>query len=128
VFSTGILHVNSAYPEIVCGAYAQARRTLLCDFRLTRGPTVIGSFRVEFDKATSDQQSRELPYIVLNVDTLLEELRALRPAPRSIKLRGYYHAPAPTATLPLSQVIMAFARIDKGDGSSVADVTVDLPA
>jgi SAM-dependent methyltransferase len=49
VFSSGMLHLNSRYRDIVRSAYAQARRLLLCDFRLTYGPDVTGRFHVNFD-------------------------------------------------------------------------------
>jgi SAM-dependent methyltransferase len=127
VFSSGILHVNSHYQDIVRAAYAQARGLLLCDFRLTWGPDVVGRFRVNFDESSRPSAQADLPYLVLNVDRLVTELRALQPAPRSVTIRGYYHAPAASADLPLSRVLMAFARIEKGRVGDSTTVTVDLP-
>lgn len=113
VFSTGILHLNSHYKEIVRSAYNLCSRYLLCDFRLTEGPTVIGEFDVNFDgKSTSEHP---LPYIVVNVKELTDFLRSLSPRPISIQAKGYVHAPSPMARISLREVIMVFFLIRKGD-------------
>ena len=128
VFSSGILHLNSRSRDIVRAGYAQARRTLLCDFRMSWGPTLVGTFRVAFDPAAGgDGRPRELPYIVLNVDEVVTELRALEPPPQAITIRGYYHPPAAAADVPLARVLMAFVRIDKGEAITVPQVVIDLP-
>ena len=125
VFSSGMLHLNSRYREIVRSAYAQARHLLVCDFRLTFGPAVTGRCRVPFDEPPTGAPT--LPYLVLNVDELIAMLRALDPPPRSIALRGYAHAPTAMADLPLASVLMAFARIEKGRPGEATTVTIDLP-
>lgn len=129
VFSSGILHLNTRYLDIVRAAYAQTRRLLVCDFRLTYGPDVIGRFHVKFGKSTGAAETtpRILPYLVLNLDGLVADLRALEPAPGSIDIRGYYHSPTPSADLPLSKVLMAFVRIEKGQSGGSTRVTTDLP-
>ena len=80
VHSSGILHLNSRYKEIVSAGYEQASRFLLCDFRLTRGPRVEGTFRLEFERGGTARSV--LPHIVPTVDELLAMLGALSPAPR----------------------------------------------
>lgn len=130
VYISGILHVNSEYRRIVQAAYEQAKRQLICDFRLTWGSSVTGRFHVNFDQqAGEENQKTPLPYHVLSVDTLLSDLRSLNPPPAAIRLRGYYHKPADTAELPMKQLIVAFASLEKaptGTGGTTV-VTTDLP-
>jgi SAM-dependent methyltransferase len=126
VHSSGILHLNSRYEEIVRSCYAQARRYLACDFRLTPGPRVEGTFTLEFQPAGG--QRPVLPYIVLNVDELVALLTELRPAPRAIRLRGYYHPPSSMADLPIDRVLMAAVLVEKGPlGGGGTEITIDLP-
>lgn len=123
VFCTGILHVNSYYREIVRGAYGQARRFLLCDFRLTWERTVIGKLRVDFE---GTGHSTELPYIILNLDELLEDLKTLIQTPIAITVRGYPHAVSEVARGVPSEVIMAFALIEKGSTTTTPRIEVDI--
>ena len=126
VHSSGILHLNSRYEEIVRACYAQARRYLACDFRLTPGPRVEGTFTLEFQPA--DGTRPVLPYIVLNVDELVAVLSGLRPAPRAVRLRGYYHPPSPMAELPIDHVLMTAVLVEKGPvGEDGTSITIDLP-
>ncbi|HSP16242.1 MAG TPA: class I SAM-dependent methyltransferase [Thermoanaerobaculia bacterium] len=126
VYSTGILHLNSRWRDIVRSAYEQAERWLLCDFRLTAGPSVAGTMRVEFDGQTSDAV---LPYFVVNIQEMLKFLESLWPAATLIRARGYYHAAAGTAVLPLSRVLMAFFLIEKGSvGNANTRLELDLPS
>ena len=125
VHSSGILHLNSRYAEIVSSGYEQASRYLLCDFRLTRGDRVEGTFKVEFEP---DEEPRSvLPYIVPNVDELLAMLAALSPAPSRVRLHAYYHPPSPMASIPLAQVLMTVVLVDKGDGHARTEMDLDLP-
>lgn len=123
VFSTGILHLNSRYRDIVDACYAQARRFLLCDFRLTRGAAVTGTFHVKF----SDGNETPLPYVVLNVDEAVTWLASLTPRPRRIRAYGYYHAPSAMASVPLTQVLMAFFLVEKGPMADTTDISLELP-
>jgi SAM-dependent methyltransferase len=127
VFSSGMLHLNSQYREIVRAAYRQTRHLLVCDFRLTFGPAVTGRFRVDFGDRPAADVVRTLPYFVLNVEELVADLQSLDPPPRALTLRGYAHAPAATAELPLSTVLMAFVRLEKGRPGDTTAVTIDLP-
>ena len=113
VFSTGILHLNSHYREVVRSAYNLCSRYLLCDFRLTEGPGVIGEFDVNFDGKNIPEHP--LPYIVMNVKEATDFLRSLRPKPASIQAKGYAHTPSPMARISLTEVIMAFFLIRKGN-------------
>lgn len=126
VHSTGILHVNSRFKEIVAACYRQARRYLVCDFRATWGPHIEGTFSLAFDPALAARP--ELPYVVLNVRELTDFLRGLKPTPEEICIRGYYHPPSPMASVALARVLMAAVALHKptdGDGRGV--VTLDLP-
>lgn len=127
VHCSGVLHLNSRYPDIVRAMWAQARRWLLCDFRLTRGPSLIGSFEVRFG---DERGIRSLPYIVLNIDDLVGFLTGLAPAPAVVRARGYYHPPSAMATVACDNVLMTFFLIEKAadvatGGTPVLDL--DLP-
>ena len=124
VHSSGILHLNSCYVEIVRACYEQTRRLLLCDFRMTRGPALVGSMRLDFGGTVV---AGELPYFVVNVDELLDLLKSLTPMPRLIRCRGYYHPPSAAALLPLNEVLMAFFLIEKGRGDGPPRVELELP-
>lgn len=124
VYSGGILHLNSRYADIIRAGYAQARRFLLFDLRLTYSRTVRGSLRLEFKAGPAEPSP--LPYFALNVEEALGLLRSLQPKPRHIRARGYYHAPSPMATLGLSRVMMAFFLVEKGDGTSPCEVDLDI--
>ncbi len=122
VHLSGLLHLNSGHREMLRSAYAQSRKYVLCDFRLTDGPPVTGLFRVAFGEGPSTAAA--LPYVVLNASSLVEELRALAPAPAAIRGKGYWHAPSADADVPLKEVLMAFFLIEKGPAA--AETTVDL--
>lgn len=125
VHLSGLLHLNSRHRDLLRSAYEQAEKYVLCDFRLTDGPPVTGTFRVAFGEAASD--APRLPYIVLNVSSLTEELRSLVPAPAAIRGKGYWHAPSGDADVPLKEVLMAFFLIEKGTGASAPVVDLAFP-
>lgn len=112
VFSTGMLHLNSNYKEIVRSAYNLCSKYLLCDFRLTEGPAVIGELNVNFDSKSTPKHP--LPYIVVNVKELTDFLRNLSPSPVFIQAKGYAHAPSTMARIPSREIIVAFFLIRKG--------------
>ena len=70
VYLSGVLHLNSGYAKMLKACYRQARRFLLADFRLTRGRAVQGRFPI-------DPARPALPYLVLNVNRWLADLRAI---------------------------------------------------
>lgn len=113
VFSSGVLHLNSHYQEIVRSGYRLCAKYLLCDFRLTEGQTVIGEFDINFDGKSAPQQP--LPYIIVNVADLVDFLKSLNPTPAFIRAKGYPHPPSRMAKVSLVEVIMAFFLIGKGD-------------
>lgn len=125
VHSSGILHLNSRYEDIVAACYGQCSRYLLCDFRLTRRPRVEGTFTLAFDQ---DAEPRPvLPYIVLNVEECFAMLGSLNPAPRIVRAHGYYHPPSHMASITLPQVMMTVVLIEKGDGRTATQFVLDLP-
>jgi SAM-dependent methyltransferase len=109
VHSSGVLHVNTHHAKMLAEMWARAGRYLLCDFRLTSGPSVQGTIRLP--------GGSELPYFVLNAAEQLSILKSLDPAPTRITIRGYVHPPSSRATLPVTAVTMAFFLLEKGDGS-----------
>jgi SAM-dependent methyltransferase len=121
----GLLHLNSRWEDMIISAYTQARRFLLGDLRMTWDASVLGQFFPSFDGKTDD--ARRLPYVVINVDDAIGFLRALRPRPRTIRVRGYFHAPSSMARLPMAQVLMASVALEKADGAMDTAVSIDLP-
>lgn len=112
VWSTGVLHLNSRYREIVRDAWRVSKRFLLCDFRLTYGVSCVGSSDVNFDER-SPAHTR-LPYIVLNCGELVYFLSELTPRPAAITIRGYPHAVSHMAKDVPEGAIMAFALVEQG--------------
>jgi hypothetical protein len=101
-------------------------RYLLVDFRLTRGPTVVGEIDIDFD--TRGPKGNSLPYYVLNVDELIDLLISLEPRPASIRARGYAHPPSSTARVSLEEVIMGVFLIEKSlTGHDTLVMSIDLP-
>ena len=128
VHSTGILHLNSRYKDIVREMYRVAAKYVLCDFRLTDGADAMGEMDVNL--VGQDQTAGVLPYIVLDIKRHLEFLKALSPAPVSIAAKGYAHAPSKLARINIDKIYMAFFLITKGEKSKTAhtDVQMDLNA
>lgn len=125
VYSSGILHVNSRWKDILTSGYAQAKRYLLADFRLTTRSGCEGTFRVDFDQ-TGKGAGRALPYVILNTSELVSTLRELSPPPRAITLRGYPFPPSATADVPVDEVLMVFALVEKGAPGDLPQVTIDI--
>lgn len=127
VHTSGILHLNSFYKDIVREMYRVASRFVLCDFRLTRGAEVVGRMAVELTDST--QGKGDLPYYVVNQDEILKFFGTLDPAPSLIEVKGYEHAPTPLAQLPLKKITMAFFLIHKGrspDGETRVEMDLNL--
>ena len=124
VWSSGILHLNSAYESIVHDAWRVAKKWLVCDFRLSLdGQTHVGGFDVDFG---SGKPTTHLPYIVLSLEQLLALLSALQPTPTSITLTGYPNPVSPQAHDVPAEVIMVFAVLEKTDGPTNSTPTVDI--
>jgi SAM-dependent methyltransferase len=124
VWSSGILHVNSAYESIVRDAWRVAKRWLVCDFRLSLdGQPHVGGFDVDFG---SGKPSTRLPYVVLPVETLTAFLSGLRPRPNAIAVTGYPHPVTPQAYDVPPEVIMAFAVLEKNGSSEWTPPSVDI--
>ena len=69
VHSTGVLLHNSRYADMAAACYRQARRYIIYDFRLTWGPSVVGTNKLQFEPAEGDRPL--LPYVVLNVHEMV---------------------------------------------------------
>jgi SAM-dependent methyltransferase len=109
VHSSGVLHLNSAYRQMVQAMWARAGRYLLCDFRLTWGKSLQGTLTLEGAQA----QDAPLPYNVLNVSELMVFLDHLEPSPISIQAKGYLHEISHFAKLDIRETIMAFFLLSK---------------
>ncbi len=111
VHSSGILHLNSRYQDIVREMYRVSSRYLLCDFRLTDGPQVIGQMDVNLVGQNNILQT--LPYYVVNFKEHMDFLKSLSPSPVRIEVKGYMHSPSKNAHIPLRNIYMAFFLMTK---------------
>lgn len=126
VHSSGILHLNSSYKDIVREMYRTSSRYILCDFRLTDGPEVVGQMDVNL--IGQEDKIQRLPYYVVNIMEHLDFLKSLKPQPVSIQVKGYSHAPSHNAHLALDKIYMAFFLIIKGprqQGTCEVDINLD---
>lgn len=119
VHSSGILHLNSRYQDIVREMYRVASKYILCDFRLTEGCDATGEMDVNL--LGQEPAAGVLPYVVLNIERHLEFLKTLRPVPAAIKVRGYAHPPSNLARINVDKIYMAFFLIVKGGASGAAN-------
>lgn len=126
VHSSGILHLNSRYRDIVREMYRVAKRYVLCDFRLTEGPDVVGEMDVNL--AGQEGPAQTLPYYVVNTAQHLEFLKGLMPSPARIAVKGYGHPPSKAARVAADKVSMAFFLIVKGPHNGPTDIEVNLNA
>ncbi len=128
VHSSGILHLNSRYRDIVKEMYRVSSKYVLCDFRLTHGADATGEMDVNL--VGQEQTAGVLPYIVLNIERQLELLKGLDPAPAAIMVKGYAHAPSKLARIDVEKIYMAFFLITKGKKSKAVttDVRMNLNA
>ena len=102
VHSSGVLHLNSRYPDMIKAMWDQTRHYLLFDIRLTEGTAFKGTMR-----------QPPLPYYVLNIDAFLAFLQSLNPQPSVLRAKGYPHEAAATARLPQKNIIMACFLLEK---------------
>ncbi len=124
VHSSGILHLNSHYQDIVREMYRVAKKYVLCDFRLTDGADLVG----EMDVNLLDQEgvTQTLPYYVINTSEHLNFLKSMLPAPAKIEVKGYLHEPSKSAKVATDQVYMAFILINKEPQGHLTEVNVNL--
>ena len=126
VHSSGILHLNSRYADIVREMYRVAKCYVLCDFRLTDGPDVVGELDVNL--VGQEGAAQTLPYYVVNITQHLEFLKSLVPAPDRIEVKGYVHPPSKSARVATDKIYMAFFLITKSpqDNSGPTEIKVNL--
>jgi SAM-dependent methyltransferase len=122
--SSGVLHVNLRYREMIDAMWAQTSRFLLCDLRLTRFTPEVGRMISPF----GEREAVSLPYIVLAVQDAIDLFTSLKPAPVRLQVKGYRHSANATATLANPDVIMAFFLAEKGTSGAAPRVDVDLDA
>ena len=126
VFSSGILHLNSRYQDIVKEMYRVSSKYILCDFRLTDGEDITGEMDVNL---VGQKKNGVLPYVVLNAERQVAFLKSMQPAPASIAVKGYAHQPTQLARINLDKIYMAFFLIEKGkEANTYTDVQINLNA
>jgi len=124
VHCSGATHLNSHYRELISEMWRVTRHQLLFDLRLTEGPSMEGTFRIDFDDSNSGGL---LPYFVLNINEMHDLINALPSGPDHISLNGYHHPASSNATLPGDcNLIMAFLLLtrtspDKGWDKTIGD-------
>jgi len=121
VHCSGVLHLNSRYRDMIRAMWRIARTCLIFDVRLTGGESAVGSMPNEL----GDRSAAALPYYVLNTSNFVVDLRTLDPAPAAIRARGYPHAPASAARVPVDRVTMAVFLLEKGAGPT-GTVEIDV--
>jgi len=124
VHSSGVLHINPRYREMIEAMWAQTSRFLLCDLRLTKRQPEVGKMVSPFGEAAQVS----MPYIVLTVDEAIDLFASLEPAPMRVRVKGYRHTANATAILANPDIIMAFFLAEKGSSGAVPRVDVDLDA
>jgi SAM-dependent methyltransferase len=125
VHASGVLHLNLRFRDMLQAMWAQTRRYMLCDLRLSPGQGGVGRMESPF----GERDGVPLPYVVLNVDEAIDLFRQLDPQPDSVRVKGYRHQASDAARLADPDVIMAFFLAEKGSGGAARtewDVDVDL--
>ena len=122
VHSSGVLHLNLRFRDMIAAMWQQTRRFLLCDLRLTTGAPEIGRMESPFDEATPVS----LPYVVLTVPDVQSMFRALDPPPGRIAIRGYRHRASAHARLAGQELLMAFVLAEKTPGATATSFDIQL--
>jgi len=122
VHSSGVLHLNLRYRDMIAAMWQQTRRFLLCDLRLTAAAPEIGRMQSPF----GETHPTSLPYVVLAVPDAIEMFRTLDPAPARVAVKGYHHHASAHARLENRDVLMAFVLAEKAAGSAATTFDIDL--
>jgi SAM-dependent methyltransferase len=122
VHASGVLHLNLRFRDMLQAMWAQTRRYMLCDLRLSPGQGEIGRLESQF----GERDGITLPYVVLNVDEAVDLFRQLDPQPDYVHVKGYRHPASDAARLASSDVIMAFFLAEKGTGAAPTEWEVDV--
>lgn len=111
VHCSGATHLNSRYLELITDMWRVSSHQLLFDLRLTEGPAMEGTFRVDFD---NNDSGRLLPYFVLNINEVRHLIENLPDGPDHVSVNGYFHPPSSSANLPDDvNLIMAFLLLTR---------------
>lgn len=122
VHCSGATHLNSRYRELIADMWRVTGDQLLFDLRLTEGPTMEGTFRVDFD---NNNKGDLLPYFVLNMDEMRDLIDNLADGPEHVSLKGYFHPASPNATLPGGgTLIMAFLLLSRTSSTRGWDAAI----
>ncbi len=124
VWSSGIMHLNSAYRTMIERAWQVSRKWLACDFRIALEGTepTVGSFDLDF--GGSGQVSSPLPYFVLAEDELMDVIRGLDPVPTRVTIQGYPARVSPMARDVPKEVLMLFVVLEHGRPTADGPVIV----
>ena len=123
VHCSGATHLNSRYRELIADMWRVTHDQLLFDLRLTEGPSMEGTFRIDFNKTGSGGM---LPYIVINIQEAREIIDSLPGRPAHIKLRGYHHPASHNANMPDDEnLIMAFLLLSRTSTDRGWDIKIE---
>lgn len=122
VHCSGAVHLNSRYQELIADMWRVTDREALFDMRLTDGPSMEGSFRIDFNDIG---EGGILPYHVVNLDEARTLIDGLPNAPARVRLAGYWHPASGNADLPEdTTVIMAFLLLQRSSPENGWDIRI----
>jgi hypothetical protein len=110
-----------AYRYVRPGGY------FVASFRLTPHESLNDRSRsYQYINFEGRREGEVAPYVVLNVNELMQYLAAL--APQRIRAYGYWGTPSPTAVTSCARIAFAVFAVRKRESASgPTDITLDLP-
>lgn len=129
VICFGVLHMTENWRTLLAEAWRVCKGTLLMDLRVTDGEgvsdTSISYQKLEFE-GVWDGISKA-PYIVVNIDDLMEYLISFQPGITTLKAYGYMHAVSPVTISCFQEVCMAAFSLHKTGNHALTVAGWDLP-
>jgi SAM-dependent methyltransferase len=117
VVCLGVLHLNSAWRELLRAGWALASKTMLFDLRETHLGSIedieTSRFRVDVLLDGAPRTHAVLPYNIINSADALGSTRAICRDAHRHQQYGYIAAPSSAAITPVKDVMMMTYRIDR---------------
>ncbi|MDA0239651.1 MAG: class I SAM-dependent methyltransferase [Proteobacteria bacterium] len=108
VLVLGILHLHEAWRQTLAAAWAHTKNAIIFDLRLTRGLTIedksVSYFRMDFGGGGGAHDDVRLPYILLNENDAMAEVKALCPSAAQIERFGYIHPASSSAVTTANEI------------------------
>ncbi|NQU57202.1 MAG: class I SAM-dependent methyltransferase [Rhodospirillales bacterium] len=123
VHCSGAVHLNSRYQPLIADMWRVTDGEALFDMRLTEGPSLQGSFRIDF---ADTGEGGILPYHVVNLEEARALIDSLPDAPARVRLAGYRHPASGNANLPeATPVIMAVLLLQRSSPETGWDIHIE---